>query len=249
MQLGSISIFSFSETSYLILDECRLIKIKLEVPLALITIMMMTMMKLPSAALLIQSMCLPVLASFSFILSNCLRFVCVYFHSHYIMQPSMGMWTGLWLLLPQPANSTLAHRFSFPFSFSLSIPLSVCCATYHHYHHQYLALHGVLLVSSPIRFVRWKKSGDTALHLAVMNGHLEAAQTLIELGSDIEATNPKNRDWTPLFTAVFDSFATTDKMVQLLITHGANMQARDSVRHHLPPLPPPSPPAADAAPS
>lgn len=61
------------------------------------------------------------------------------------------------------------------------------------------------------------------LHNAVAAGSLEAAIYLLEQGADIEAT--VFRQYTSLHLAVFNQH---DKLTNLLVTHNANLLARDS---------------------
>ena len=69
---------------------------------------------------------------------------------------------------------------------------------------------------------------NTPLHLAIDEGHLEAAVLLLDRGADIEAVNYKSE--TPLHIAAHDGNAAA---VKLLLNHGADLTKRE-MRHRIP---------------
>ncbi len=65
--------------------------------------------------------------------------------------------------------------------------------------------------------------GETPLHLASWNGHMEVARLMINKGADVNARN--NLGETPLHLAVRDD---DEDMAELLISKGGNVNARDN---------------------
>jgi hypothetical protein len=68
------------------------------------------------------------------------------------------------------------------------------------------------------------KYGSTPLHVACANTRLACVKKLIELGAAVNAIG--NRRKTPLLLAASSSACTTD-IIQLLVDHGANLNATD----------------------
>lgn len=96
----------------------------------------------------------------------------------------------------------------------------------------------------PIKGVKGKKrgvinnpnrNGQTALHLAALNGYARVVQLLVEYGADVNATN--NKGETPLMVAVQNSHKESNKQdrpngafnqtIQLLLENGADINAQD----------------------
>lgn len=72
--------------------------------------------------------------------------------------------------------------------------------------------------------------GNTALHLAAQYGHAAVATVLVARGADVNAANRHGR--TPLHDAVSGLAGTSDlegrvEVAKLLISHGANLNARE----------------------
>ncbi len=65
-----------------------------------------------------------------------------------------------------------------------------------------------------------KLAGKTALEIAVLNGHGEAARALLESGADVETKNKIG--WTPLMLAAHKGYT---KIVQILLKAGAEVNA------------------------
>jgi hypothetical protein len=80
-------------------------------------------------------------------------------------------------------------------------------------------------------------SGTTLLHLAIEYDDIEVARWLIERGADVNATAALDADGfgghTPLFHAVVTLAAPDDSKARLLLEHGANHNARATIRKQL----------------
>lgn len=61
--------------------------------------------------------------------------------------------------------------------------------------------------------------GDTALHMAVKNGKLDAISTLLKNEADVNSTN--NQGETPLYLATTSTFKIKNALVQILLENGA----------------------------
>jgi ankyrin repeat protein len=70
------------------------------------------------------------------------------------------------------------------------------------------------------------KYGNTALHIAELNDHVEVIEALLAKGAKIDAQN--NNGCTPLYIAALNGQTT---VVQLLITKGADVNAKTSEAH------------------
>lgn len=68
--------------------------------------------------------------------------------------------------------------------------------------------------------------GETALMLVVRTGHIEAAEVLIDAGADVNA----RERWAGQTALMWASAQLQPAMVKLLLAHGADVDARSSVR-------------------
>ncbi len=80
-------------------------------------------------------------------------------------------------------------------------------------------------------------AGGTLLHLAIEYDELEIAAWLLEQGADVDARAEKDADafggQTPLFHAVVTLGARDEAKARLLLAHGANPNARATIRKQL----------------
>jgi ankyrin repeat protein len=70
------------------------------------------------------------------------------------------------------------------------------------------------------------KSGNTALHFAASEGHLEAARMLLERGADVNSQNDEGL--APLQRASQGQHEGHRDIIRLLLDHGADLGARDN---------------------
>jgi ankyrin repeat protein len=71
----------------------------------------------------------------------------------------------------------------------------------------------------------WHETGETALHLAAGEGHLEIVKLLLEHGADV---NAKTAYETALHLAAGEGHL---EIVKLLLEHGADVNAKTAVRN------------------
>ena len=83
-----------------------------------------------------------------------------------------------------------------------------------------------LLLDHGANFTASDKSGNTALHFVVSEGHLEAARMLLERGADVNSKN--NEGLTPLQRASQGLRRRYLDIMRLLLDHGADLAARDN---------------------
>jgi hypothetical protein len=109
-----------------------------------------------------------------------------------------------------PAKEWLRAAYSSP-----PTPLFLAC---------FLGLLSVIDDLSSLKSINWNQrnlNGDTGLHLAAANGHVEVVQQLLGKGAELEAKT--NFGWTALHRA---ASAGHEKVVKLLLEKGADIEAK-----------------------